>query len=272
MKKCLGIVALLSAFTCQVASSQQNINSLIDAEKSFASYAIEHNTRDAFLQFMDSANALVFDNGNAIGAYTTWHKAAANTNKLIWQPAFAGIAQSGDLGFTTGPWEFRHSLADSSLAAGNFTTIWHLNDKGEWKFLVDIGTEAGTVAWPVDSVKKWVGNATDNNDPRDALTIDRIFMQQYAALQNDAFKAVITNNTWFNIPGQKPITGNDIVAMLTQIPNNLSFAPIGGGVSGAGDLAYVYGTVRHEAKIANYLRVWHKSQGKYTLLLQVLQW
>jgi len=103
-------ISLLIVTTVLQASAQKGIDGVINAEKKFAAYAIEHNTKEAFLQFLDSADALVFNEGKTNNAYTTWTAAKANTNKLIWEPAFAGVSKSGDFGFTTGPWQFKHSM------------------------------------------------------------------------------------------------------------------------------------------------------------------
>ncbi len=274
MQKRMAGAAVLFFLTLLQANAQQPIEKLIAAEKNFATTAIRTDTRYAFMAFMDTAEAVVFENSQIVHAFAKWNKAVADTTKLIWQPAYAGIAQSGELGFTTGPWQFKNSLQSNALAAGSFATIWHLDNNGTWKFLVDIGTDGPTATpYPLDSVKKWVGTTIDDLDTKDALTIDRIFIQQYATLKNDAFKAVLTNDTWFNLPGQAPLKGvQEIEAYLPKIPTGLDFNPVGGGISASSDFAYVYGTVRHEANITNYLRVWQKTGGKYSILLQVLQW
>ena len=274
MQKQLAGAAVLFFLITQQAKAQKGIEKLIATEKSFAAAALKTNTRGAFMAFMDSTEAVVFNNGQIVDAFAKWSNTVADTTKLIWQPAYAGLAQSGELGFTTGPWQFKNNLQGSTVAAGSFATIWNLDKNGNWKFLVDIGTDCPTeIPYTVDSVKKWVGNTIDDLDTKDALTIDRIFIQQYAAIKNDAFKAVVTENSWFNLQGQAPIKGTqNILANLGQIPAGLDFNPLGGGISASSDFAYVYGTVRREAKIANYLRVWQKSGDKYSLLLQTLQW
>ena len=271
-KKLLSLIALFFASAINVYA-QKGIDGLIIAEKSFAAQAVQSNTRNAFLHYMDSADAVVFNGGRILNAYTTWHNALPNANKLIWQPVFAGIAQSGELGFTTGPWQFKKATAQTVLATGSYTTVWHLDSKGAWKFLVDIGTDDGVQPPATDSVKKWVGKTIDDMETRDALTIDRIFIQQYATLKNDAFTAVVTADTWLNQPNQAAVTGlQNVTAAIQQIPAGLSFEPVGGAVSASGDMVYVYGTVRHEAKIGNYLRIWQKTNGKFNILLQTLQW
>jgi ketosteroid isomerase-like protein len=273
MNKQLSILFALMLVLAISAHAQKGINGLINTEKSFAAQATQTNTRDAFLHYMDSADAVVFNGGRILNAYTTWHNALPNNNKLIWQPVFAGISQSGELGFTTGPWQFKKATAQTVLATGSYTTVWHLDAKGTWKFLVDIGTDGGVQPQATDSVKKWVGKTIDDMDTRDALTIDRVFIQQYASAKNDAFTGVVTADTWLNQPGQAFVTGlPNVTAAIQQIPAGLSFEPVGGAVSASGDMVYVYGSVRHEAKIANYLRIWQKTNGKFNILLQVLQW
>ncbi len=260
---------LLSAVN---VSAQEGIDGVINAEKNFATYAVQHNTRDAFLYFLDSANAVVFSNGKIINAFAKWNELKADSDKLLWQPAFAGISQSGELGFTTGPWEYKQTLNGNTLAAGTYTTIWHLNNKGDWKFLVDIGTTVSSSANRIDSIKKWIGKTNEITAP-EAVDIDKVFIQQYEKLHNDAFKAVITGDSWFNLPGQQPAKGvRDITVALQQIPAGLEFIPMGGGISSSSDLAYIYGTVRNNDKMENYLRVWQKTKDGYKLLLQVLKW
>src|SRR5687768_11338279 len=90
---------------------------VIATEKRFAQYAADYNTRDAFLQFMDS-NAVVFNEGKILNAKEVWSSFTPSSVKLTWQPAFAGISHSGDLGFTTGPWQLRKTLRDTATEVG----------------------------------------------------------------------------------------------------------------------------------------------------------
>ena len=271
MNKLLCAILLL-ALTATHAPAQKGINGVIKAEKDFAAYAIEHNTKEAFLHFLDSANGLVFNDGKTSNAYTTWSGAGANTNKLIWEPAFAGVSNGGDLGFTTGPWQLKHSLQDASLANGQYTTIWHLNEKGEWKFLVDIGITFNDAAYAVDSVRKWGNDSAASIDGTDAIDIDKAFITQYQTMHNDAFTGVLLDDSWFNIQGQRPITGKEnIINALSQTDPGMQFIPMGGGIASSNDLAYVYGIVRAGEKQENYLRIWQKTRSGNKLLLQVLK-
>jgi ketosteroid isomerase-like protein len=55
---------------------------------------------------------------------------------LDWRPAFAGIASSGDFGFTTGPFLFRGREG----IAGHYFTVWRQQPDGPWKWIFDAGT------------------------------------------------------------------------------------------------------------------------------------
>src|SRR5688572_29183700 len=138
MKYLISVVAFGCLFVSFALS--QNVNDVIKAEKAFADYALKHNMRDAFIRFLDS-NAIMFDKGEIINAKQLWTADTGSAGKLLWKPAFAGISQSADLAFTTGPWEFKPSIAESSIASGQFATIWIKTNSGEWKFLVDLGID-----------------------------------------------------------------------------------------------------------------------------------
>lgn len=169
------VITLFTFIVIHRVAAQVNVDSVIKAEKAFAAYALQHNTRDAFMHFMDSTNSVEFADGDAKKSYDIWSVRKPDSTKLIWKPAFAGIAASGDVGFTSGPWEYRKTVQGPALATGNFATVWFKNGDGTWKYVVDIGTE-GSPAYAVDTIQKLTSTYTDIGGD-DALTIDRKFIQ-----------------------------------------------------------------------------------------------
>src|SRR6187399_1216651 len=137
MKKVFSILIL---FCCLIeVSAQKGIDGLIQTEKNFAAYSVSNSTKEAFLKFLDS-DGIVFDNGKPVNGIETWNKREKKPGVLNWFPQYAEIATSGDFGYTTGPWTFQPtSLSDSVVARGQYTTVWYINNNGEWKFLVDLG-------------------------------------------------------------------------------------------------------------------------------------
>lgn len=122
------------------ASAQKGIDNLIQVEKNFAAYSVGHSTKEAFQKFIDSSS-LMFENGIPVKAVDFWAKREKKPGILNWRPQFAEIAASGDFGYTTGPWTFQNSLNDSVVARGQYSTIWYIDKKGEWKFVLDLGNE-----------------------------------------------------------------------------------------------------------------------------------
>jgi ketosteroid isomerase-like protein len=61
---------------------------------------------------------------------------------LTWQPVYAGVAESEDLGFTVG--EYVATLRGPSGAAvqrfGKYLTVWKRQRDGKWKFVIDGGS------------------------------------------------------------------------------------------------------------------------------------
>jgi len=59
--------------------------------------------------------------------------------RLTWEPQFAKVAVSGDLGYTYGIYTIK-SETDPVLLKGTYVTIWGKKDQG-WRFLLDSGNE-----------------------------------------------------------------------------------------------------------------------------------
>ena len=60
---------------------------------------------------------------------------------LNWAPSFVDVAESGDLGYTWGRYEYRGTGPDGQprVATGYFLTIWKRQPDGTWRFVVDQG-------------------------------------------------------------------------------------------------------------------------------------
>lgn len=267
-------MALVAALVITAAAhAQERIVPLVEAERSFARYALEHNTREAFLKFMDSA-AVVFDKGEIQNAKLTWEAKKPSAGKLIWEPAFAVISTAGDLGVTTGPWEFRASASDTAIASGVFTSVWKKNAAGEWKWLVDMGVEhnqKGPAFKDVVSIELNHIERSSYDALRYMLNAEQQFINTYGSTGKEAWTAVADNDVYLINPGQLPIQGkNRINEALVNMSGGIKFQAIGSGVSKDGDLGYVYGYANEEGKKGNYLRIWRRVGRKWTLLLQTL--
>jgi ketosteroid isomerase-like protein len=135
------LLIVLCLFACPVAThGQENPNwaSLVEAERAFAAASLAKGTRAAFLDFL-AEDSILFRPGPVPGKKWIEEHPAPDT-LLTWEPAFAEVAQSGDLGYTTGPWEIRPSgPQDKPTAFGHFVSVWKRQTDGAWKVVVDLG-------------------------------------------------------------------------------------------------------------------------------------
>lgn len=110
--------------------------SIADAERAFAAAAARDGIRDAFVRFAsDSSVAFRPEPENAKAA---WRSRPPVSGRLTWYPVYVRAAASGDMGFTTGPYESRDSTG-ALRGTGTYFTVWRREPEG-WRFVVDQGT------------------------------------------------------------------------------------------------------------------------------------
>ena len=265
---------LLLALCCSyIHATAQDAQQIINAEKAFAAYAKEVDTRSAFLAFMDTG-AVMFASGKPQNAIAAWTQTPPSTDKLLWSPAFAGISASEDLGFTTGPWQYKKTLADTAVASGVFTSVWRKNAQGQWKNIVDLGYAYVKPAYLEPETK--ISPSLPPSVPAikvNAIELDQQLIRHYNTQGSIAFKNVLAEDCWSNINGAEPCTTpQQHFEVLKLIPDGLKMTPSGSGLSKSGDLAYVYGVVDYQNVKQNYLRVWKQTTEGWKIILQVLQW
>jgi ketosteroid isomerase-like protein len=126
-------LALLAA-CASAPSSQPNVSAdpVIAAERAFAARGAEIGWIPAFREYT-APDGMVgnFENAPQSLAETP----DDGSRNLFWWPAYAGIARSGDLGFTTGPF----SVDDAHTPRGQYFTVWRRQPDGSWKWIWDGG-------------------------------------------------------------------------------------------------------------------------------------
>jgi len=60
--------------------------------------------------------------------------------KLVWHPDKAGVARSGDLGYTSGTylWSFKDASGKPASDRGKYLTVWKKQGDGSWKVFFDM--------------------------------------------------------------------------------------------------------------------------------------
>lgn len=269
MKRFKTLTAFALLLTLHV-KAQKGIDGMIKAERSFAAHSVTHGTKDAFLHFVDS-NAIMYDKGQPVNALKLWSLKEKRPGVLNWQPQFAEIAASQDFGYTAGPWTFQPKTAtDSVVARGYFFTVWHLDGKGAWKFLFDIGsdqTPANTAAG-VETIQAGKSSGSLEN----LLQVEEAFAGLSQKRPAEAYSQYLSKQSILSRENRLPAVNTDEQTQTIRLtPVNIRYTVHGSGIAPSGDLAYVYGSATLGDKTEGYLRIWRKEKEGWKLAMEALR-
>jgi len=146
MKTRFWLIFLFAAFVLgALANSQSDRGAgLMKLENEFMKATVDHGSQGYMSYYADDAvevpNGAAFLKGKTEIAKTMGFLDKPD-NHLTWMPVGAGIAESGDLGYTYGTFEFRSEDKDGKpiLNRGKYTTIWKKQKDGSWKVALDMG-------------------------------------------------------------------------------------------------------------------------------------
>ena len=134
----LATVASLAAADALTTESVDRLAELVDAEREFARTSVASGMREAFLTFM-ADDAIVF-RPHPVNAKSWYSERPDAPGVLDWVPVFADISLAGDLGYTTGPWEYVVEQSDTPTAYGHYVSVWRKQPDGSWRVVIDLGT------------------------------------------------------------------------------------------------------------------------------------
>lgn len=142
------LIALLSIVTgcSRKVDIEQQKAQLFEVDRTFSEVSAEFGTPEAFQRYMADSATLLRDGSypitgsEAIGnLFTNWPP----NGKLTWEPVFADVSSSGDLGYTIGEYLFTNtdSSGNEISGGGYYITIWKKQADGQWKYVFDTGTD-----------------------------------------------------------------------------------------------------------------------------------
>ncbi len=135
-------VLFLGACASALPVELPSADAVIAAERAFAARAGEVGWIPAFREYTAPDGQLVGQAGLVSAPERMAALADDGERGLYWAPVYAGIARSGDLGFTTGPVSFD----TTRTPAIQYFTVWRRQPDGSWKWIYDGGP--GPVAEP----------------------------------------------------------------------------------------------------------------------------
>ena len=253
---------------------EKAVSSLITAEKAYAKLAGEKGFREASISAL-ADDAVIFT-PNAVNGKKFWQEAKEDP-VIAWRPIFASISRSGELGYTTGPSEYRKSRdAKKPDAFGHFVTIWQKNANGVWKVGVDVGLNHPQLQETESETRKYVPNFALLHPESASADLEKTEHNFAESLKEDEADAIIdnaSNDIRVYRSGQLPAVGKTAAKkMLGEKNAKTTRAPLGAGTSTPIDLAYEYGEYKSDNDDANergiYLCIWRlESDGAWKLAL-----
>ena len=140
------VVVATSCYNKKVISAEDkamhNLD-LIDADKSFSALSKEKGMKLAYIDFIDSNGVLLRpDYAPIIGANAIDFLIRQDDKgySLSWNPQYAEVAESGELGYTYGVYAIRPNNMDTVIY-GTYTSIWKKQLDGKWKLLLNSGNQ-----------------------------------------------------------------------------------------------------------------------------------
>jgi ketosteroid isomerase-like protein len=271
MQKYFCLIAIV--FVASTGSSQRSIDSMVQAEKNFANTSLVASTKEAFVKYIDTAG-IVFEKGKPVNGFKLYSKSERRPGILTWKPEYAEISSSKDFGYTTGPWKYyANTFKDNPLAKGHFITVWHLNNKGEWKFLIDYGITYNLKREKMSLQKvKLSKKELKKGDQQPLKEAEEEFIQSYKTQGKQAYTSFLSSNSRLNYGGYLPaLNSTERKALVDSLPLNISYTIIGFGSSPKNDLGYVYGTTDVNDKHEGYLRIWRREEDGWKIAVEVLR-
>jgi ketosteroid isomerase-like protein len=253
----------------------QELQSLVETERAFSRHSVENGMRDAFLTYL-AEESIVFEPGPVDGRKV--HQGREETSgTLIWWPVWAEIASGGDMGYTTGPWEFRRIVeGDTAVGYGHYVSVWRKQPDGAWRVAIDAGNayarpEVVRRKLAVPDYHRPVLKPLDEGAvaaSRAALLQAERDLSELSATRDaaEAFCGHTTEDVRLYRTGIYPAVGKETLRrMLSGIEGRLSWEPIEAVISATADLGYTYGISRIEpegeqgaAAEFSYLRIWKR--------------
>lgn len=142
--KGLSIFLLTLLFSCTQKSNSMEKDILIETDLAFSKLSEEKGVQFAFLEFIGENGVMLRDNSYPIKGKEKLAEIYAESSDtayvLIWEPLFADIAKSLDLGYTYGVYTLKIKET-GEISRGNYVSIWKKQEDCTWKFVLDSGTE-----------------------------------------------------------------------------------------------------------------------------------
>ena len=278
------LTATLSSVAIAQRENQRSENrrTLVEMEHAFAKAAATKGTRDAFIEFL-ADDGIIFQPGPVNGK-KFWTERPPRKGLLNWEPVFADVSRAGDLGYTTGPWEFRpNGPDDQPVAFGQYFTIWKKQGDGSWKAVLDRGVTSEkafprpTLSFPGDE-EIWDGKSKPDlaSARANLMKLETEFSNASALNARTAFESFLADDARVLRQNAGPAVGKAAAGkLMPEAGRALTWKVALADWAASDDLAYTYGSFELNTRgvtlqRGSYVRVWKKLNGQWKVVVDVM--
>lgn len=119
--------------------------SIVKTDREFSDYSSKNGMKKAFELFGDENMVMLRENSMPVvgkAAFKNLYKDFDDSQMtLVWEPLFADVSTSGDLGYSYGICAMTIKSDTLKTEKGTYLSIWKKDSNGNWKFVVDTGNE-----------------------------------------------------------------------------------------------------------------------------------
>jgi ketosteroid isomerase-like protein len=133
----------ISILSCKTATDRDagamQVKVIDNTDRAFSEMSKNKGMKAAFLYYIDSTGVLLRPgNYPIVGKDARQYLQNSNDSSftLTWEPSYAEVSASGDLGFTYGIYTLN---TKDTLIRGTYVSIWKKQADGNWKFVLDTG-------------------------------------------------------------------------------------------------------------------------------------
>jgi len=153
------IIIIATLISCEKKIDiEKEKQSLLKTDIEFSKYSEKYGQIKSFLHYADEKATIFRPNSMPIVSKKEieklYHAKCDTSFTLTWNPLFAEVSQSSDIGYTYGLWqlkeknEFGKEISDE----GTYVTIWKKQSDSTWKWTLDIGNKG--LKKPVENFKE----------------------------------------------------------------------------------------------------------------------
>jgi hypothetical protein len=266
--------ALLILSCLSIHLTAQNVQPLVAAEKAFEKSCLESGIRNGFLANVDS-NGIEFTEKGPVDAKEFWRSVPTFEGIFSWSPSYSEISLGGNWGYTTGNYEHRpKTLNDQPDECGQYTTLWGKNDRGEWKYLMDIGNAHGCVPLAKYSKNISIGKtpAGEMGSQEKLSATEKEFIHILGQNTSSAYLKYGSSKYILNLTQHHLVTSRDsAILLLNNRKTRLKYHIAGIKISPEKDMAAAYGTFDTGGKTGSYVRIWRYEKTGWKIALEVIR-